>query len=82
MAAKECLVWAEWDAEAGVYYVSKSDVPGLVAEAEDLEALLAKLRVLIPELVRLNAHLIDFELDGDLPIALMSKRLEHIRAVR
>ena len=46
---------AEWDGEAGVWVATSEDVPGLVTEAETVEALMEKLRVLVPELLELNA---------------------------
>lgn len=32
-------VWCKWDSEAGVWYVVKSELPGIAAEAETLEEL-------------------------------------------
>jgi hypothetical protein len=81
MANKSFEVHACWDDEARVWYVSESDVPGLSAEAETTEELLAKLRVIIPELVMMNSHLIDFEPGADLPIHLMAERLENLRCL-
>ena len=46
-----------WDEEAGVWYVSETDFPGLVAEAETQQELLHKIRRLIPELSAANRHL-------------------------
>jgi len=43
-----------WDAEAGVWYVEESDVPGLVAEAPTLEAMETLLASRVPELLDLN----------------------------
>ena len=42
------------DDEANVWVATSDDVPGLVAEAETSEALLAKLHILIPELLEAN----------------------------
>jgi hypothetical protein len=50
-------VRADWDPEAGVWVAGSDDVMGLVAEAATIEALIAKLRVLIPELLELNGQL-------------------------
>jgi hypothetical protein len=77
---KELRILAIWDAEAGVWAVIESDVPGLAAEAPTEEALLAKLRILVPELVVANKHLLDFEPDGDVPIRLTTEREERLRA--
>jgi predicted RNase H-like HicB family nuclease len=48
---EEFTVTAEWDSEAAVWVAESKDMPGLVTEAENLEALVAKLRTLIPELL-------------------------------
>lgn len=42
------------DPEACVWIAKSDDVPGLITEAETLEALVAKLRLLIPELLKAN----------------------------
>ena len=47
-------VTCHWDAEAGVWYVAESDVPGLATEAATVEEMDQKLLVLIPELLALN----------------------------
>jgi predicted RNase H-like HicB family nuclease len=54
---EEFTVTAEWDSEAAVWVAESEDVPGLVTEAENLEALVAKLRTLIPELLEANGAL-------------------------
>jgi predicted RNase H-like HicB family nuclease len=50
-------VLARWDGEAGVWVAESGNVPGLVAEAESPNALVEKLRVLIPELLEANGVL-------------------------
>ncbi len=52
--AQPLKVHAEWDAEAGVWVAVSDDVPGLATEAETAEALIAKLEVMIPELIEAN----------------------------
>ena len=52
-------VIAEWDSEARVWVAEREDAPGLVAEGSTPEELEEKLKVLIPELLELNAHLVD-----------------------
>ena len=47
------------DDEAGVWYVSDTNGPGLATEAATLPQLLAKLRHLVPELLQLNRHLLE-----------------------
>ena len=48
---KTLTIKALWDEEAQVWVATSDDVPGLVTEAETAEALEAKLKVLIPELL-------------------------------
>jgi len=48
------VVHATWDDEAKVWVAQSEDVPGLVTEAENLDALMEKLRVMVPELLELN----------------------------
>jgi predicted RNase H-like HicB family nuclease len=45
------VVRAVWDSEAGVWTAESEDVPGLVTEAESVEALEAKLPGLIQDLL-------------------------------
>ncbi len=73
---------AEWDEEAGISYISDTNFPGLVAEAPTVEAIFAKIRALIPELLQDNAHLIDWEPGGDFPINLVTEQIEKIRIAR
>jgi hypothetical protein len=47
-------VKAEWDAEASVWYVAETNVPGLCTEAETADELFCKLDIMIPELLALN----------------------------
>lgn len=54
MAQITYKVEAFWDAEAAVWVATSKDVPGLATEAETIEALMQKLRSMIPELVLLN----------------------------
>lgn len=48
------LTRIEWDDEACVWYVADSDVPGLATEASSVDAMMAKLDVMIPELLDEN----------------------------
>ncbi len=51
---KPFYVHAEWDAEASVWVATSDEVPGLATEAETTEALVQKLKTLIPELLAAN----------------------------
>jgi len=74
---KIILVNAEWDDEARVWVATSDDVPGLATEAETVEALEAKLKVMIPELLELNG--IDLGVKGEVPMNLIATRRENIR---
>ncbi len=69
---KPSYVHAEWDEEASVWVASSDDVPGLVTEAATTEELIAKLKVMIPELMAINnqAPL------GPVPFELLTRRFE------
>ena len=41
----------DFDAEAGVWYICDSTLPGLRTEAESLDALVGKLRDMVPDLL-------------------------------
>ena len=71
-------VQAVWDNEARVWVASSDDVPGLITEAETVEALLEKLRTLVPELLEVNGVLCRVE-NADIPVQLHSERTEMIR---
>jgi hypothetical protein len=54
MEDRTYVVHATWDDEAKVWVAESEDVPGLVTEPKDLDALMDKLRVMVPELLELN----------------------------
>jgi len=67
---KVLFIRAEWDDEADVWVATSDDVPGLVTEADTLEALSSKLRVMVPELLDANGYP-----DGnDVPYELLARK--------
>jgi hypothetical protein len=54
MKVKPLFIRAEWDDEARVWVATSDDVPGLATEEEDLEGLVEKLKIIIPELLEVN----------------------------
>jgi hypothetical protein len=50
-------VRAEWDEEARVWVAEGTNLSGLVTEAETVEGLLGKLRVMVPELLTYSPDL-------------------------
>jgi hypothetical protein len=74
------IVNVMWDDEVKVYVAMSDDVPGLVTEAPNWEALMGKLRVMVPELLEANHHLV--KRDDDLretPPEIVAHYLERIR---
>ncbi len=51
------IIEAIWDDEAKVWVAESAEVPGLATEAATLDDLMAKLAVMIPELLELNRHI-------------------------
>ncbi|MGP1383008.1 MAG: DUF1902 domain-containing protein [Thainema sp.] len=68
---------AFWDIEAAVWVATSENVPGLVTEADSLEALDLKLRDLIPELLILN-EVIPKDYKGIISFELTSHKQEII----
>jgi predicted RNase H-like HicB family nuclease len=58
----EYHVFAVWDEEAKVWAATSDDVPGLATEAETVELLLGKLRIMIPELLVRSEYKIQSEI--------------------
>ena len=50
-------VRAEWDDEAQVWVAESPNLPGLVTEADTIEALREKLRIIVPELLSYSPDL-------------------------
>ncbi len=73
------VVRATWDDEAKVWVAESDDVPGLATEADTLDALLAKLRVVLPELLELNDSR---ELPDELPFELLTRQSAGTRSPR
>lgn len=69
---------AIWDREAQVWVAQSNDVPGLATEANDLESLTDKLKIIIPELLQLN-DLISTKHVSNIAFELISYRQESIQ---
>ena len=76
MAAKKIIqVKAIWDKEALVWVATSNDVPGLVTESENMEKLIQKLKIMIPELLEANGMLMKSQ-HIEIPFNLLSERTE------
>jgi predicted RNase H-like HicB family nuclease len=73
MPTKQITVNAEWDPEAKVWIATSDDVPGLITEAETVEALAEKLSAMIPELLEANG-IVEGNSVRQVPIKLIAHR--------
>lgn len=71
------VVRASWDDEARVWVATSEDLPGLVTEAEDQEKLVAKLHLLIPDLLEDDGFAFD-DLP-EVPVVVMTEQFAKIR---
>lgn len=69
----------DWDPEAEVWYVSDSDVPGLVAEAATPEDMQRLLQARIPELLELNLPNLLARGECEVPIELLLSQRSMVR---
>lgn len=72
-------VECEWDEEASVWYVAKSNVPGLAAEAPTQEAMDKLLHELVPHLVQLNLPQLIKSPETEVPIELLCTKRANVR---
>ena len=77
MVQKPLFIRAEWDEEARVWVATSDDVPGLATEGNNLEGLIEKLKVIIPELLDANGISREYEV----PFEILTRRFEtaHLR---
>lgn len=75
MNEKPLFVRTEWDDEAEVWVATSDDVPGLATEADTMEGLISKLKVIIPELLELNGTKQDRDSRS---FEILSRRFESI----
>ena len=66
------FVRAEWDEDARVWVATSDDVPGLATEEENLERLIEKLKIMIPELLYANGISREYEV----PFEILTRRFE------
>ncbi len=72
MMRKPLFIRAEWDEEAMVWVATSDDVPGLATEAATMEALVEKLKVMIPELLMAN----NADFGDEVPFEIITRRFE------
>jgi len=72
---KVLLVRADWDPEANLWVADSDDVPGLATEADTVERLIAKVDVMIPELLELNG----WPDQEEVPFEILMRRFDTAR---
>lgn len=75
---KSYSVKCDWDADARVWFVSETNVPGLATESATVEAMTKKLRTLIPELLAMNVG----DSEVEVPVELLWHKQELISVKR
>ena len=75
MDTKPLFIRAEWDEEASVWVATSDDVPGLATEEATMEALIAKLKIIVPELLEANG----IALKQEIPFEVMTRRFEIVQ---
>lgn len=78
MSKLKYKVNAFWDEQAQVWVAESESVLGLATEAETLEALTQKLRILVPELLQLNGMIEDPSV-REIEIEIISHRQETVQ---
>ena len=76
---RKFTVRCEWDEEAHVWYISDSDVPGLIAEAATVEDMNDLLRERVPELLKLNLPELFQQGDREIPLEVITKQHNNLR---
>jgi hypothetical protein len=59
----------DFDQDAGVWYVLDSNLPGLMTEAATLDEMVARLKMIVPDLLDVIAEC-GGEPDGDTPVPM------------
>ena len=69
----KCEINVQWDEEAGVWFATSEDVPGLVLESGSFDALLERVRAAVPELLDLNRRS-----ESQMRLAFIPQRFERV----
>jgi hypothetical protein len=69
--SRSITIDARWDGEAGVWFATSLDVPGLVVEAETWPSMIDEVRMVLPELLSLSGQ-------GEDQLSLTFKAEEHL----
>jgi predicted RNase H-like HicB family nuclease len=72
---KPLYIHADWYPETSAWVATSNDVPGLATEADTVEALVAKLETMIPELLAANCA----APAGAVAFELLARRFDHVR---
>ena len=67
-------VTAQWDDEAKVWVAESDDIPGLITESDTMDKLIAKLKVMVPELLEENGCITSTSELSEIPFELCASR--------
>jgi predicted RNase H-like HicB family nuclease len=65
-------VTAQWDDDAKVWVAESEDVPGLITESDTMSNLIAKLKVMVPEMLHENGNIQSSS--SEIPFELFTSR--------
>lgn len=73
-------VIAIWDDEAEVWSVDKCEIPGVAAWGATPNELIKKLKIIIPEMLELNGHLMSDDLSDGVDIKVITNNSTNFEA--
>lgn len=76
----EIIVKVIWDSEAKVWVAQSDNLSGLITEADTMEILIEKLKIMIPELLEVNSIMHQTS-EKCIPFHIFGERLETITMV-
>jgi len=71
-----CTIKFIWDADAGVWFSSSNDIPGLILQSESFDTLLERIKTAAPEMLELNRNY-----KGSFNLSIETERIETLEAV-
>ncbi len=76
MSVQSFYIKVEWDAEAKVWFIDSTNIPGLNVEAESREELLSILDEIVPVLLMANGVFDEDHMLPAIPYSLMFNQLQ------
>jgi len=71
-----CTIKFIWDADAGIWFSSSNDIPGLILQSTSFDTLLDRIKSAAPEMLELNQNY-----KGPFHLSIETERIELLEAV-